>query len=383
MNSENPVIRATGPADLISYAQHTLGFAPSNSLVAIATSRPNLGAVLRADLPPSGESVSELAAYADQFSGYLASDHRASGCILLLIRDGGTSVDCPVMDEDRTLARILKCTFFTRELPVSELWLVEGGVLWSMDGSPHDGTLVGNGEGSNVFTTLAIRNGTAGAVDPETLPPPAPAAAATPQLAQAFKDFRFDTSNGHDASVLQFFWLQSWEFVLSGWSLPAEPAERAFLIAGLSVDSLRDILVGSAALGLGRAVSGAAWLGLIQDRVAERYRVEPTKVNADTYSALFHAGTGSAPEWRRMDRLRSACTDLIAESHGNTASAVRVIAAWIEWARGRSSVASDIVASLLADDPSHSLGRIVERLSDQGILSEWSRDISTAWIRQR
>lgn len=372
-------IKAVEPVDLVSYVHHTLGFIPRNSLTVITLAGRDLGAVLRTDWDPAlaHEGVA-LSGYARQVAGYLTADDRADGSLVFLFRDSTGSVG-PDEDSDGLLVDALECELSEVGLSLQEAWLVADGRLWHLDcpdltTCTAHGAEVGRAEASALNAAFIVE-GSVVEDAPGDSGLPASAHRMSPELHEAIRRL----GEPADLSRFRTQWLQDWEPILDGAELPSDPAGRAVLLAGLVDVHLRDTLVAAASFTLDRAVSGAAWLHALPQDVADALGAEPREVNGVLYSSVLMATSRRAPDWDRIARLRAACDLLLPEAAGTPAAAVRCLAAWVEWARGRGSLAGRIMEECLRSDPDYPLGQVLGEVVDRGILSGWASKRSTAW----
>lgn len=377
-----PRVSAVEPADLVSYIQHTLGFVPRNSIAAIALAGRALGAVLRCDWDPAlGRDPVAATAYARQVAGYLSADERADGSLVVLFRDAaGHGVQDAI---DGTMAEALAAELETVGLPVREAWLVAGGRLWHLDCPDRDacaahGSAMAGIETSAVNTAFIVEGSVVQDQPPAAdLPEPAPVMGR--DLRDAVAWLRLDGPSGRRAAR----WLADWDRVLAGAPLPAEPGVRARLLAGLVDVRLRDTLVAAASFSLPRAVSGAVWLDVLPRAVADRLDAPVREADAVLYSSVVLAASHRAPDWGRIERLRHACARLLPEAAGESAAAARCLVAWVEWARGRGSLAGRIMEQCRTAHPDYPLARLLGEVIDRGILAGWARRRSTAWSSAR
>ncbi|MBB5749157.1 DUF4192 family protein [Micrococcus sp. TA1] len=376
-------LTAVEPVDLVSYIQHTLGFVPRNSITAIALVGRDLGAVLRCDWDPRlTDDGNALAGYARQVAGHLTADERADGSLVFLFRDPPGRPG-PDDDSARVLAAALEIELAAVGLPVQEAWLVSHGRLWHLD-CPDPAACTAHGSAvarteTSALNAAFIMEGSVVEDEPQAGGLPAPADSMSPALRQAVRRIcgATDPSGGHAG------WLRDWEQVLSGAGLPDDPATRAGLLGGLADVNLRDTLVAAASFTLPRAVSGAAWLHAVPHEVAEILGTSPREIDGVLYSSVLMATSRRAPDWDRIARLRAACEQLLSEAAGEPAAAVRCLVAWVEWARGRGSVAGRIIEECRRSDPDYPLAQVLGEVIDRGILSGWARRRSTAWSATR
>ena len=78
----------SGPEDILGYIPHSLGYWPSQSLVAMTMQGKRLGATLRVDLPEGGGRRGREA-FARTVAEYLLADKEADGTLLVFFSDGG------------------------------------------------------------------------------------------------------------------------------------------------------------------------------------------------------------------------------------------------------------------------------------------------------
>jgi hypothetical protein len=372
-------VKAVEPVDLVSYIHHTLGFVPRNSITAITLTGRGLGAVLRCDWDPAlTDDEDTLSGYARQVAGYLTADERADGSLVFLFRDS-TGYPGPDEDSDALLADALELELAAVGLPVQEAWLVADDRLWHLD-CPDLTTCTAHGSEvarteTSALNTAFILEGSVVEDAPHTGGLPVPAEHMSPALHEAVRRLCGPAPAARQLAQ----WLQDWEQVLDGAQLPTDPAGRAALLGGLVDVRLRDTLVAAASFTLERAVSGAAWLHALPREVAEALGVSPREVNGVLYSSVLMATSRRAPDWDRIARLRRACELLLPEAAGEPAAAARCLVAWVEWARGRGSVAGRIIEECLRAEPDYPLGQILGEVVDRGVLSGWASRRSTAW----
>lgn len=376
-------VSAVEPADLVSYIQHTLGFVPRNSIAAITLAGRSLGAVLRCDWDPSlGRDPTTASVYARQVAGYLRADERADGSLVVLFREPAGHHGGPDII-DGVVAEAMTAELRAAGLPVREAWLVAGGRLWHLDcpdraACAAHGSAVAGIEASAVNTAFIVE-GSVVQDEPPASDLPEPAVVMGRDLRDAVAGLRADGLAGEKGA----HWLADWDRVLAGAPLPAEPGARARLLAGLVDVSLRDTLVAAASFSLSRAVSGAVWLDVLPRAVADRLDTPVREVDGVLYSSVVLAASHRAPDWDRIARLRYACTRLLPEAAGESAAAARCLVAWVEWARGRGSLAGRIMEQCRTAYPDYPLARLLGEVIDRGILAGWARRRSTAWSSAR
>ncbi|MEU3846040.1 DUF4192 family protein [Micrococcus terreus] len=391
---EPPHVRATEPADLLSYIDHSLGFRPRSSCVGLTRRGTSIGAMVRLDLPVAlQEGRVAPQHYAELIAGYLSQDVQATDTLIFVFKErvhpeaaGPEPVQDPISGADGALVAALGDALADRGLPLRETWLVDHGCLWHLDcpdpaSCPPHGGSVSRSEVSAVNATFIVQ-GSVVESGPEAARMPVPTERPSLALVAALER----AAVGVDDSDYVAAWMQRWERVLDGsagalsdWSR----AELVELVAGLDQVCLRDGLLASSAFTLHRAVSGGEFIRALPRGTSARMGCTPSEASGVLYVSAMLADTVRAPNWDRMDRLREACRDLLPLAAGETASALQCLAAWVDWCRGRGSWAGAVVDQCRARDPYYSMAELLEQLLDQGHLAGWAAREEIAWRRRR
>jgi hypothetical protein len=127
--------------DILGYIPHSLGYWPSQSLVAMTMQGKRLGATLRVDLPETGGRRSREA-FARTVAEYLLADKEADGTLLVFFTDGGNNDDGfndggfidggregAAALSFRPLLADLECALGLAGMPVRDAWRV-GEEYW-------------------------------------------------------------------------------------------------------------------------------------------------------------------------------------------------------------------------------------------------------------
>lgn len=119
-----------GPEDILGYIPHSLGYWPSQSLVAMTMQGKRLGATLRVDLPEGGGRRGREA-FARTVAEYLLADREADGTLLAFFADGGFDAAGreAAPPSSRLLLADLECALGLAGMPVRDAWLV-GEEYW-------------------------------------------------------------------------------------------------------------------------------------------------------------------------------------------------------------------------------------------------------------
>ena len=125
----------SGPADVLGFIPHSLGYWPASSVVAMTMQGKRLGATLRVDLPGPGRfDRAHLRAFARSVAGYLVADRDADGSLLALFtappaegeadEPGPVSHPAPPQQAVDRLLRELETALASAGLPVRDAWIV-------------------------------------------------------------------------------------------------------------------------------------------------------------------------------------------------------------------------------------------------------------------
>ncbi|MFS0716255.1 DUF4192 family protein [Arthrobacter sp. 1P04PC] len=125
----------SGPADVLGFIPHSLGYWPASSVVAMTMQGKRLGATLRVDLPGPGRfDRTHLRAFARSVAGYLVADRDADGSLVALFTapppgDDGSEPDtvthpAPSQQSLDRLLRELETALASEGLPVRDAWIV-------------------------------------------------------------------------------------------------------------------------------------------------------------------------------------------------------------------------------------------------------------------
>lgn len=114
----NDAIRISGPADILGFIPHTLGFVPQESFVFLTMRGRTLGATLRVDAPASAEP----AGFARSMVEYLALDTQATAVLLAIYTASTPAPGQPRPFHDHVEAVIEALD--SAGTPLQDAWLV-------------------------------------------------------------------------------------------------------------------------------------------------------------------------------------------------------------------------------------------------------------------
>ncbi len=191
-----------------------------------------------------------------------------------------------------------------------------------------------------------------------------------------------------------------WTRVLSaasGQELP--PALAGYLRASLCVQVWRDAVLVMAAAGREAAERGAAGFGSF-DRPARRNNtpgadlpwpplsgfaeVPGSSGAADTchtpgYGEVLLGLAPAIPDWTRMTKLDQVLAELVTDSGPEARAANLTGRGWIQWCRGRGSIADALYRQAGQECPGYRLAELLAELAVRGTLCGWAARPESAW----
>lgn len=436
-------LKITGPEDILGFIPHSLGYWPSNSLVAMTMQGKRLGATLRVDLPDASRCRGPgLAAFARTVRDYLESDDAADGTLLAFFTgpaeavvedaaddaaDGaagepgaasdvhparGPAVDSAVLAR---LLRELERTLGRAGLPVRDAWLV-GERYWrnAFCADPAccapPGRPIEEIRNSRLNAELVYRGSSVGAAPGRPTAAVLPVQGA-PAVLEAEEGWARDFS-GRWRDRAQFgAVLDVWERVFdAGGRRPARAAKAGeaalpaglagYLRASLRVAAWRDAVLVMAAAGRDAAEAGAEEFGMfdggpshpaampgLEGFPAAKSAGAPGEASPPGATAAEPPGYGEvllglappAPDWGRLAELDRVLRQLGNCGGGEARAAALTARGWIEWCRGRGSFADALYAAAGAEQPGYRLAELLAELGRRGTLCGWARRQEAAW----
>ncbi|MDR6689090.1 hypothetical protein J2Y41_004695 [Arthrobacter sp. 1088] len=332
-------LRITGPADILSFIPHTLGFAPRESFVFITMRGNTLGATLRVDAPVNADPKGFARAMAD----YLALDLPANAAVLAVYTDQHPAPGAPRPFNDHVEAIVE--TLDAAGVPLKDAWLVTSGhwknllcddlkccPVQSLD-AITDGPL--NAE--MIYRGSTYRD--------------------APGVDYAPFDGPADTAEqiDHAGHVLQY------GEEINGRELWAEaiehkgrisPEAAVQLLACFQLPALRDTLLCNV--------------------------IEPDRLDAQGSGDLL-IGHGIAPDWARVDRAEEAARALIAAAPEGYRAPLLTLIGWLGYLKGHSTVAAVHFTAALEDVPGYRLAELMDEIISHGTIAPVAADETTGY----
>jgi Domain of unknown function (DUF4192) len=390
--SEHLTVR--GPEDVLGFIPHSLGYWPSDSLVAMTMQGTRLGATLRLDLP-GPETLADPRDYVRTVRDYLSADRNADGALLAIFTNHGW-MEPP--GTYRGLLDALESCLDDEGMTVRDAWYV-GDDYWRSANCtdlvccPLPGLPVQVIKDSMLNAEMVYRGSSVGPA-PENGALPTPAVSGAERAAiLASEDAWAAQLDRRRGSREQFnSLLAQWGSVLScdGRELPAN--DVAFLRASLRVPAWRDAVFVMAAAGMPAALAGAEVFGIFEDDCTLA-PVGPAGLGKGTTGSASEGGgcvpgygevlLGLEPEVPAWDSLNSldAVLEQLSACGGQPGAAALTGRGWIAWCRGRGSYAAAYLGRALDEEPGYRLAELMLELVRRGTLCGWAARKEAAWRR--
>jgi hypothetical protein len=328
----NEQLKATSTADILSFIPHALGKTPRNSFVLLTLQGKRLGATLRIDAPVAAEPRD----YAQRVVSYLAADTKATASLLAVYADTDDHPN-PHLAHLEAMARELTLA----GMPLKDAWLVTPthwrGLLTDTGNQPVD-TIIDSRINAELIYKGSNNHETAAHYEPFTGDP------ATGTRIQS----AIPSSSLEDITAARNLWARTLE---TGQKPDAETAVQ--LIAALHNPIIRDLMM----------------CDVVSDSLpADFRRIGPMLL-----------GEGIAPDWSRVDTAQETARGLIVAAQGGYRAPMLCLIGWLEYLKGRASVATEHLDLALADTPGYRLARLLTALIIRGSVAGTAQNPATAY----
>ncbi|MDR7347285.1 DUF4192 family protein [Enteractinococcus fodinae] len=408
-NRQEPNPQASQPlqvdtsADVLAYIACTLGFQPRNSIAVVAFADTQMSTVVRCDLPESLQHMArcdtpESVTYMDfgmtedqelefisigrQLGEVMAREPSTTSCLVIYIADDVTVSDQQALAVMGTANSVISAQFALQGIPVQESWLIHHEMLWHLR-CPEtiecvvQGEPIGDPQATEIYQALAPRE------DSDAKPDNTPRPLVFPPTATELTQEEPDTQELllHRPQVV-LNWLQLWDQRLSAGPAMLHSDQVAQLLSAVEHRAIRDALVAIACFDLPTAIKGMVGLHTFPAQLAAIAEVHGNLSDGTTVQEGLKGRSQRAPNWQRIAELERLCRLLLPLSDGRSAGALAGMLVWIEWVRGRGSVALTYVRQARKHFPADQLLVILERLLELGTVAEWAIRVDCAWSPQ-
>ena len=330
-------MKFTGPADILAFIPHTLGYQPDESFVLLTMQGAKLGATLRLDAP---EEVSP-ADYAQATVSYLAADDDATAALLVVYSDEtGDAGQRPYGAHIEALIRELDIA----SMPLRDGWLVTSSHwrnLLCEDGCCPNESL--DAVTDSVANAALIYAGSSA----DTFAAPAPFTGA-PDTAEAIAAA---TPGGHpdDMDLARAVWAQVLDHP----------------------DTLSPFTA--------RQLAGAFQHKLIRDfLMADVITTAPERFTDAVLGEITER-----PDWARVDRAQALAFELMKSTPEGQRAPMLCLIGWLEWLKGKATFAARYFKLATDDVEDFRLAVLLTELVNRGLIAPVARNKETSYAATR
>ena len=389
------------PEELLAYIQSSLGFRPTHSLVVVAFSEQQLSTVVRCDLPAALhqilqsdtlESVTffdfgiietqelqlmELGKYLGQL---MAREPSTTGCLLVYLASDVNVSDHQALAATGTVNALLTAQFALQNILIEESWLIHHDQLWHLRcAATTDCEVQGDALGDPEATVLFQRLDPQGQTRRENqassrrlIFPPAPSVGAK-DCSSSLQEIM----EQRPKVVLK--WLHRWDDHLSRGPAMLHTDQVVELLAALEHSMIRDTVLSMACFDLNTSIRGMLALDKFPDQLALASGLQSKAQDGVAVSECLFGESERNPNWQRIAALERLCRQLLPLSDQSSGGRVAGLLVWIEWVRGRGSVALDYLRQARKHFPAERTLIMLENVLRQGSVAAWATRTDSAW----
>ncbi|MGO2804579.1 DUF4192 domain-containing protein [Glutamicibacter arilaitensis] len=346
--------------DILAYVPHALGFHPQDSAVLMLIDGDQLEATLRVDLPKE-EDGSECDSWITQVLHLLKRMAHIQGVVLVIY-----APEQPVAASATPYANFvseLEQALNAQKVVLRHSWCRQGQLVWDYESDDFaTPTQVRSVETNETHLSLVF----AGSA-PLDVPWDG---SGIPEWPQAAEILKIISNQQHNVVHCLEAWLQTMDLSQAEaqeW-IHNDHDHAALLLGSLDVKIVRDLLPYLAGEGF------EASLDVLFGVMRGDHEAAATPLTNYLLGRGWHA-----PDWQRIDRLWLVSRDLLGVAKGNSRQALLCILAWIEWARGRGTMALRLLGRAVEENPNYELSKLLQKLMSHGIMPEWATDQLRAW----
>lgn len=403
LGGANNRIQVSSPEEVLAYIQCTLGFAPKDSLVLVAFTEKQLSTVVRCDLPQPirqmlRSDTSECVTYMDfglteshklqltdvgrHLGQLMASESSTTSCLALYLCDDVTIAAQQVLSVTGAANSIIASQFGLQGIPIDQSWIMNDSRLWHLRCATTtecfiQGEIVGKPEDTAIYQALDPEGLTA----QERLPasrsllfPPAllPLSGHVPDTQRLFRE--------EPHVVLD--WLVLWDNNVTTGPRMLDSLQVATFLESLEHARVREAVLALVCFDLKTAVQGMAALEKFPLSILDGVEFAANALDGLTVKDCMNGSSARAPDWTRIRQLERLCHQLLPLSDTRSGGVVAGILVWIEWARGRGSIAMTYVRQARKHFPTEQSLANLEKFLNQGRVAGWATRKASAWSPQ-
>ena len=395
-------VRATSPEDLLAYVQCTLGFCPKNSFLVVAFAGEQLSTVVRCDLPESLQymlrsDTPECVTYMDlglteaqqlqmldigrHISQLMVKEPSTTSCVVVYLADNVTVSDHQALSTVGSINSIITNQFELQQIPVEESWLIHHDTLWHLRCAATtecvvQGRSLGNPELTQIFRTLDPQRVTSVQATEKVrrlIFPPV-------QDGQSLRPNNQNILANRPELVLN--WLKLWDDNVSNGPRMLESRQVDDMLTSLVYPQIREAVQALACFDPTTAIRGMLTLGRFPAQIAAIADFHKSVSDGLAVKDAMQGQSDRGPDWYRVGQLERLCHQLLPLSDSQTGGVVAGILVWIEWIKGRGSVAMTYVQQAREHYPTEYLLVTLERYLREGKVAGWATRTESAWSPQ-
>src|SRR5699024_2352913 len=130
------------------------------------------------------------------------------------------------------------------------------------------------------------------------------------------------------------------------------------------------------------AIQGMAALEKFPTSVLTAADLAPNFLDGLTVRDCMKGASDRAPDWQRVQQLERLCHQLLPLSDAHSGGVVAGILIWVEWARGRGSIAMTYAKQARKHFPTEQVLITLEKFLRQGRVAGWATRKGSAWSPQ-
>lgn len=393
-------LRISTPEEMLAYIQCTLGFQPDDSLVIVAFAGCQLSTVIRCDLPDplqkmlrsdTLESITfldfgltepqelQLMEIGKHLGQLMAREPSTTGCLLLYLPGEVTVSNQHALAATGTANAMITAQFGIQEIPIEESWLIHHHQLWHLRCAitTHcevQGQSLGDAETTDLFHSLdpqgKTRQRSQQADRRLALPPISTGTSQNLAETQTLLEQR---------PQLVLTWLQRWNERLGSGPTMLHSDQVQELLSAVEHSTLREAVLGIACFDLTTTLQGMVSLGWFPQQMADLAGLQNSPADGRAVKGCMRGRSERNPNWQRIAALERLCRQLLPLADNRSGGGVAGLLVWIEWVRGRGSIALDYLRQARQRFPSDRYLISLENLLQQGSVAEWATRTDSAW----
>lgn len=346
--------------DILAYIPHALGFHPIESVVLLLVQDRRLEATLRVDLP-NMQPEEELNAWVLQVANLLRRMPEVQSVVAVVYAPSslGADTEIPYWQMHTKLNSRLR----HRGVDLRHAWCVGDSCIWDYSTADVNVWLPRPETRGNENHLSMVLAGSA----PLEKPWDGCGMAQWPN-AEIVRELAAVFSMNSLEGIACWAKLLELPSEIASREIHEDPKRAAELIGSLYWKVVRDILPYLA------GTSYAETKGVLL-KLSEREQGEEVPELGQ-----FLLGKGwRSPDWQRTERLWSLARDLLGVAENNQRYALMCVLGWIEWAKGRGSLAMTLLDQVLRECPDYNLAKLLKEMLNQGMMPHWATDQLRAW----